>query len=219
MGSLVCAVVGVGPGLGLAIARRFGREGFRVAMLARRIDALKGWQEELAAAGITAEPFAADAADTGSLTRAFAEVRERLGDPAVLVYNAAVMQRGLPSAIDAETLVRDFRVNVAGALTSANAVLPAMRANRRGTILFTGGGLALDPAPMVASLSIGKAAIRSLAVSYAKELADDVIHVATVTVGGFVKPGTHFDPDRIADAYWDLYTQPKERWEREIIYR
>jgi hypothetical protein len=45
------------------------------------------------------------------------------------------------------------------------------------------------------------------------------VHVATVTIAGFVQPGTHFDPDRIAEAYWTLHTQEPGQWEREIVYQ
>jgi len=215
----VCAVVGVGPGIGLAVARRFGREGFRVAMLARSEEGLERCRGELAGAGVEARPFVADAGSPASLASAFASVRQALGEPSVLVYNAAVLRQGLPSALDPTEVVRELEVNVVGALVSAQQVIPAMRAARRGTLLFTGGGLALEPYPQFASLSLGKAGIRSLTISMAKELELDGIHVATVTVCGFVKPGTHFDPDAIAEEYWKLHAQPAGSWERETTFR
>ncbi|MCC6552137.1 MAG: SDR family NAD(P)-dependent oxidoreductase [Polyangiaceae bacterium] len=219
MESGVCAVVGAGPGLGLAIARRFGREGFRVALLARSEEKLAGQRDELAAAGIEARAFAADAGSAASLARAFERVRGELGDPSVLAYNAAAVHPAPPSALDPELLIQDLRINVAGALVSAQAVLPAMRARRSGTILFTGGGLALEPFPPVSSLSVGKAGIRSLALSLSKELEPEGIHAATVTVCGFIKPGTRFDPDLIAEEFWNLHAQPAGSWVREITYR
>jgi short-subunit dehydrogenase len=94
-----------------------------------------------------------------------------------------------------------------------------MREQKKGTILFTGGGLALNPYPAYASLAIGKAAIRSLAFSLGGELEADNIQVATVTIFGMVKPDTHFDPDLIAEAYWTLHTQPAGERQREIQYK
>jgi NAD(P)-dependent dehydrogenase (short-subunit alcohol dehydrogenase family) len=125
----------------------------------------------------------------------------------------------VPSALDAALLLDDMRVNVAGALVAAQQVLPHMRAQRRGTILFTGGGLALAPAPPYAALAAGKAALRNLCYSMGAEVEPDGVHVATVTIAGFVQPGSHFDPDRIAEAYWTLHAQEPGQWEREIVYQ
>jgi short-subunit dehydrogenase len=173
----VFVAVGVGPGVGLAIARRFASSGFDVALVARRADALEALATDVGGGGVKAQPFTADAADTASVKRALATIAAQMGPPEVLVYNAAVATPGVPSSFDPEQMVRDFRVNVVGALAAAQAVIPAMRAAKRGTILFTGGGFAIEPIPMMASLGIGKAGIRNLALSLAKELEPDGIHV------------------------------------------
>jgi NAD(P)-dependent dehydrogenase (short-subunit alcohol dehydrogenase family) len=110
-------------------------------------------------------------------------------------------------------------VNVIGALISAKQVLPHMREQQRGSILFTGGGLALGPAPQYASLAMGKAALRNLAYSLGGELEDENILVGTVTIAGYIKPGTHFAPERIADAFWALHAQEPGQREHEIIYK
>lgn len=214
----VCALVGIGPGLGLALARRFGREGFRVGLIARREGALASYVEGLEAEGITASAHPADAADPAALGRALAELQATHGPAEVLLYNAARIRSAMPSQVEPEELVADFRVNVAGALAAAQAALPGMKALGRGTILFTGGGLALEPVPQYAALAVGKAGIRSLALSLAKELKGEGIHVATVTICGFIAPGTPFDPDTIAEAFWTLHAQPQGSWEREIVF-
>jgi len=195
-----------------------GREGFRLALLARNEATVGGYAAALRGEGIDAEPFAADAADANSLRAAFASVRERLGDPTVLVYNAAMPAAGLPSALQAEDLVASLRVNVVGALVAAQEVILAMRAAGKGTILFTGGGLALYPAAQYAALGIGKAAIRHLAFDLAQELEPEGIRVATITVAGSVQPGSHFDPDTIAESFWQLHGQEPPA-EQEIVYR
>lgn len=215
----VSAVVGVGPGLGLAVARRFGRDGYRVALVGRRADALESYREFLQAVDVDAEGFAADAGDPATLEAAFGAIRERLGDPSVLVYNAAVLEPGLSADLAPGKLARDFDVNVIGALAAAQQVLPAMRAAGAGTILFTGGGLSLEPYPRYTALAAGKAALRSLAFSMHKEFAPDGIHVAVVTVCGLIAPGTPFDPDRVADAYWQLHAEPPGAWRRELVFQ
>jgi NAD(P)-dependent dehydrogenase (short-subunit alcohol dehydrogenase family) len=94
-----------------------------------------------------------------------------------------------------------------------------MRARGRGTLLFTGGGLALAPKQGLASASLGKAALRSLALSLGEELAPAGIHAATVTICGFVQPGTPFAPSLIAQVFWDLHLQKNDPWDRERIIR
>lgn len=214
----VCAIVGVGPGIGLAVARRFGREGYRLALMARRKGVLEGEASALRDAGLDALAFQANAAEPETLRDAFDAVSREMAAPAVLVYNAAVMRESSPTALDVDDLIRDFRINVAGALVAVQQVVADMRQASLGTILLTGGGLSLDPWPQFASLAVGKAGLRNLAVSLAKELEPDGIHVATVTITGFVKPGTRFDPDHIAEEYWTLHTQPRASWQREIVY-
>ena len=73
--------------------------------------------------------------------------------------------------------------------------------------------------PIMASLGVGKAAIRNLAFSLFADLKDSGVHAATVTICGMVAPGTAFDPDRIANAYWQLHTQPIDAFEREVQFR
>jgi short-subunit dehydrogenase len=166
--------------------------------------------------GENAQAFPADVADSASIEKAFAEIKTSLGSPTVLVYNAAKLTTGKPSEINVATLIDDFKVNVAGALASALAVIPDMKADGNGTILFTGGGLAMYPSAMYASLSVGKAAMRSLAFTLNEDLKDSGIFVGTVTIGGTVEAGTFFDPDTIAEKYWELHTN---RTPAEIVYR
>jgi short-subunit dehydrogenase len=94
-----------------------------------------------------------------------------------------------------------------------------MQRKGAGTILFTGGGFAFEPLPALASLGVGKAGIRNLAFSLHAQLKDSGVHVATVTICGPVKEGTAFDPERIAQAYWDLHQQPRGSFEREALFK
>ena len=116
--------------------------------------------------------------------------------------------------------MREFRVNVGGALVCAQQVVPAMKGKRAGTLLFTGGGLALDPWPQMASLAVGKAGIKNLAHTLHKELKADGIRVATVTVDGLVKPGAGpLDPTAIADVFFQLHEQPAESGDAERVVK
>lgn len=211
------AIVGMGSGVSAAVARRFGREGFTVAALARRPDALQTQVEALSRAGIPATGHVADASDPAALAAALAEVADAHGVPDVLVYNASAWRSVPLSSLDPAALMADVQVNVGSALAAAQAVLPGMTARRRGTLLFTGGGFAFEPTPALATLGVGKAGIRNLAFSLYADLKASGIHAATVTICGVVAPGTAFDPDRIAEHYWRLHAQPAGAFEREVL--
>ena len=206
-----CVVIGFGPGLGAAIARRFAAEGFGVTGLARDPERHAGL------AGPNINLATADAGDPSSLAAALA------GGAEVLVYNAyrASIAMPGPSALAPADLAADLAVNVTGALAAVRAVLPGMRAAGRGSLLLTGGGLALSPTNWLpaASLAVGKAGLRSLALTLHAELAPEGIHAATVTVDGPVAAGTPFDPDRIAETFWQLHRDPPGAFRAEVIFR
>ena len=215
----LCLIVGFGPGNGLALAKAFGREGFQLALLSRDPRKHAALTASLGKENFTTKAFAADAGDQSSLALAMAQAENELGKTGVLIYNAIAPTFLKPTQLTPDQLVADFRVNVAGALTATLAVLPGMKASGCGTILFTGGGWALQPWDGAASPSIGKAGIRSLAYTLAQELSGTGIHVGTVTIAGQVQPGTHFDPDKIAEAYLKLHRQPPGKFETEVIYQ
>ena len=190
-----------------------------LALLARKASSLEQYVEQLKTDGMDAQAFSADAGDKDSLTQALTEVQKALGAPTVLVYNAAVYMPGVPTKLSPEDLITSLRINLVGALIAVQQVVPAMQQSQRGTILFTGGGLATNPSAENTALGIGKAAIRHLSFDLAQELTPKGIHVATVTIYGGVQAGTHFDPDTIAEEYWKLHVQPEGSWETEVAYR
>jgi short-subunit dehydrogenase len=215
----VIFIVGMGPGVSAAVARRFAREGYAVGAVARSADKLEQQLAALRSLGATVAGATADAADIGSLRAALDSLQARLGDASVLVYNAAGMTYLPLAALDPEQFAADLAVSVVGAFAAAQQVLPGMRAKRSGSVLLTGGGFAFEPMPVMASLGVGKAAIRNLAFSLYADLKDSGVHAATVTICGMVAPGTPFEPDRIAEAYWQLHVQPVGAFEREVQIR
>lgn len=219
MSQAICVIVGFGTGVSLGVAKAFAKEGYTLALIARNAAKLEANSQELRQAGHLLHLFTADAGNQDSLMQTFAQIRSQLADPEVLVYNAAVFTPGKPTTVSFEQLLADFQVNVAGALVAVQQVIPAMKAADRGTILLTGGGLALNPWADASSLAIGKAGIRSLAFSLAQELSETRIRIGTVTICGTVQPGTHFDPETIAQSYIALHRQSLDSSETEIIYQ
>jgi len=208
-------VVGAGPGMGAAIARRFRQEGYAVGLVARHPDRLRALAAGIAPDGVAVA--AADVGDEGGLRAALGDLAAALGDPAVLVFNPSLHVPGPPTDTAYGDYVGAFRVGTAGLLVCAQAVAPAMRAARRGTILATGSTVARYPSAEFGTLSMEKAALRVLTLSLADELEPDGVHVAMVTINGTVgRPG--FEPDRIAARYWALHEQDRDRWDREVVH-
>ena len=134
-------IIGAGPGLGAALAHRFGRGGQSVGLIARRDDGLKSLADSLLKNGVDVGWHAADAAIETSLRTAIEALETQLGPCGVLIYNAAVQRPGGPFEIDIRTVRADLNVNVLGALVAAQTVAPGMMARGKGAILFTGGGV------------------------------------------------------------------------------
>jgi short-subunit dehydrogenase len=197
-------LVGAGPGLGMAVARRFAVGGFRVTLVARGQDALKDLAGTLADTGANINTIAADASDPDGLGGRMRELYRGNGAPGVIVYNAVM---GAPDRLLSSSVAHlqtAYSVDVISAIVLAQVAAPAMRAAGSGTIIVTGGGFADHPIPALATVSLGKAALRSAATMLGADLEPDGIRVATLTIAGQIVAGTPFDPDRIADRYWEV---------------
>jgi len=231
MGDRVAAVLGVGPGLGAAVARRFAGEGFGVALIARREESVAGIREEIEGGGGTALPVSADATDPDSVAAAFELVRGELGDPEVFVYNAGAFQMGGILDLSPEQFDACFRANCAGAFYAAQQVLPAMVEAGRGTVLLTGATAALRGSARFSALAVGKFGLRALAQSMAREFGPRGVHVAHVIVDGQIhtprvremspdrEEDTMLSPDAIAETYWLLHSQDPTAWTLELDLR
>jgi len=212
----LAVVIGAGPGLGAGVARRFAREGFALVLVARSQDTLDATAAELRATGASVETVTADAGDPAAFRAAMTALAGRRA-PGVVVYNVGlVVSDGLLTSDD-DHLVHALTVDVVGALTAAQVLTPAMREAGRGTFLVTGGGPALHPDPTHGTLTIGKSALRAAVTVLHEELADDGVHVASVTVVGVIAPGTALDPDLLAEEYWALHSQPRGEWTVDTV--
>jgi NAD(P)-dependent dehydrogenase (short-subunit alcohol dehydrogenase family) len=209
-------VIGAGPGIGLSVARRFAREGLPIGVLARSARTVNATGAALTENGAAIAGEIADAADETALRAALDRIVDRFGPPDVLVYNAAIIQWDAVGELTASAHLEAYAVNVVGAITAAAHLGPQMADAGHGTILLTGG--MPTPIPEVTSLSLGKAGVRALTELLATRFGPSGVHVATVTIGGAVAPGTAFDPDDIAEHYWRLHAQPVDAWERAVFY-
>jgi short-subunit dehydrogenase len=197
-------LVGAGPGLGLAVARRFAVGSYRVTLVARSTDGLGSLVESLADTGAQIDTIAADASDPEALGARMAELYNKQAAPGLIIYNAVM---GAPDKLlnsSVEHLQTAYAVDVISAIVVAQAAAPAMRAAGSGTIIVTGGGFADHPIPALATVSLGKAALRSAATMLGADLEPDGIRVATLTIAGQIVADTAFDPENIAKRYWEI---------------
>jgi NAD(P)-dependent dehydrogenase (short-subunit alcohol dehydrogenase family) len=227
----VAAVLGVGPGLGAAVARRFAREGFAVGLMARGEESLAAAREEVESSGGTAVAVTADATGATSVASAFNRVREELGTPEVFVYNAGTFQMGGILELSPEQFDDCFRANCSGAFYGAQQVLPAMVERGRGTIILTGATAALRGSARFAALATGKFGLRALAQSMAREFGPQGIHIAHVIIDGQINTPrlredqpdreeiTTLSPESIAETYWQLHAQHPTAWTLELDLR
>jgi NAD(P)-dependent dehydrogenase (short-subunit alcohol dehydrogenase family) len=209
-------VVGAGPGLGAAIAHRFAREGFPITLVARNRDAAEGIAARVRDDGVPALALQADVTDENALRSAIDRSVEEFGVPDVVVYNAALIRSDAPGDLTAKQYADAYAVNVVGALTAAARAVPAMASRGRGSFIITSG--MPEPVAAYTSLSLGKAAVRALAEILHQQYGPHGVHVATVTVYGHVASGSNFDPQDIAEGYWEVHTQPRDEWELDHPY-
>ncbi len=210
-------LMGAGPGLGMAVARRFANGGYRVTLVARSTDGLRGLADELADTGARIDTFSADASDPEGLRARMTELYNEVGAPGLIVYNAVM---GAPDQLLSSTvehLQRAYAVDVIGAIVVTQVAAPSMRAARSGTIIVTGGGFADHPIPALATVSLGKAALRSAATMLGADLQPDGIRVATLTISGQIIAGTAFDPKNIATYYWEI-VHSDAPWQAEFRF-
>jgi NAD(P)-dependent dehydrogenase (short-subunit alcohol dehydrogenase family) len=206
-------VVGVGPGIGLAVARRFVQEGMSAGLVARSEATVKAAAEQLGSGDVL--PVTADVTDEVGLRSALDRIVEAYGVPEVVVYNAALIQSDRVGDLTAEQHRDAWAVNVVGAITTAAHLAPAMAERGSGSFLIT-GGMPL-PKPDYASLSLGKAGVRTLVTLLHQQYGAAGVHAASVTVSGGVGPGTGWEPDEIANHYWRLHQQAPADWIQEIV--
>jgi NAD(P)-dependent dehydrogenase (short-subunit alcohol dehydrogenase family) len=223
----VCVVVGVGPGNGAAFARRFDRDGYAVALLARSEEYSRKVASELS----EARAYACDVGDAASVKTTFDAVAKDQGPPAVVVFNAGSgLFGGFPN-ITATDFEAAWRVNSLGAFLVAKQVVPVMEQAGAGSIIFIGATASRRGGANTIAFAPAKAAQRSFAESLARQYGPKGIHVALIIIDGAVdlartrarmpdKPDSFFvKPDDVAGTAAMLVAQPRSAWTFELEAR
>lgn len=223
----VCAILGVGPGNGAALAKTFSSRGYAVALCSRNEEQLN----RIAAPLDNTHVFTYDVRDINAPASVFPRIREKLGPIDILIYNAGA---GKFASIDDAT-VEEFQaaweVNARGLFQAAKAVLPDMRAAGGGNIVVIGATASIKAGAGFTPFASAKSAQRALAQSMARHLGPEKIHVSYVIIDGIInlertrarlpdKPDEFFmEPDQIAESVYFLTQQPSQAWTFELDLR
>ncbi len=218
-GSVV--VAGAGPKLGLALAKRFAADGFRVLMLARRPDQL---ERLVAAAGANVSARPCDLTDAAAVDAAFAYAEASLGPVVCAIFNASARRPGGILEVTPAEFEQAWRVGCLAGFHVGQAAARPMVERGAGTILFTGATASLKGNAKSTAFAAQKFGLRAVAQSMARDLGPRGVHVAHVVIdGGIGDAGasaeTQLDPVDIADAYAALHAQPRSAWTQEIDVR
>lgn len=225
----VIAVLGVGPGLGLSIARRWAAEGFTVAMVSRSSGRHDAYLESLPPGRHRA--YAADVTDPAALGPVLADIKRDLSSiDAVYFGPAAAGRHGIVPLADAgaEALREPIELLLMPLPTVIAAVLPEMLGRGTGTILVPTGLSGRRVLPRLGNLAPASGALRMYALTLAAALADQGVHVGALTIGGLIEGGDihrmvaatdpgmpTLDPDEIAAAAWQMAT---DRATTELVF-
>jgi short-subunit dehydrogenase len=220
------AIFGAGTGLGTSLATRFGREGYRVALVARRAASLQERVTELARVGIEAMAFPADLTNLGAIPALVRSIEERLGSINVAIYSPVPSDVSFVPAVqlDASQLQSMANIFMFAPIELSHAVLAGMLARGNGAIVIVGGLTAVVPMPGLSGVGPLMAAARNYAFTLNGEVMPKGIYAGTVNIGAVIdrsaglramtSGGATLDPrlpvinpDEIAQEIWTLVTQ------------
>ncbi|HEY7869622.1 MAG TPA: SDR family NAD(P)-dependent oxidoreductase [Methylomirabilota bacterium] len=230
--------VGIRWGVGGAVAQKFAKEGFHVVLTTRTAGNAVALEKAIHAQGGAATIVELDLVSEASIAKAFATIRERVGDPEVLVYNAGYLEgRDLPpdkellEHVPLEIFETAQHISSRGPFLVAKEVLPAMRKRGGGSFLISNNASSLRGRKRLTgqSLYYPRVMMRTLAQVLTEEYSEHGVHVANVVIDGLIdSPGTRalprarqnpevvMNPVKIAEAFYYLHTQDRSCWTHEL---
>jgi NAD(P)-dependent dehydrogenase (short-subunit alcohol dehydrogenase family) len=222
MSEKTCIVVGVGPGLGGAVARRFAAGGHPVVVAARTGAKAEAVADEIKQAGGQALALAADATKEADVETLFVKAEQAFGPLGVAVYNASGRTRKPVAELTVDEFVEAWQRSCLGGFIVARAAAQAMIPQAAGTILLTGATASMKGFPGSASFAVGKFGLRALGESLARELHPQGIHVAHFNIDGGIginDEDSRLQPDAIAETYWQTHKQHRSTWSHSVELR
>jgi NADP-dependent 3-hydroxy acid dehydrogenase YdfG len=212
-------IIGAGTGISYGVAQKFGKEGYRIALIARNEPRLEELATALQQEGIDVLYAAGDVAQEDSLRHALNQISQVAGVADMILYNPSGASNKDILDLDWETIKDMLDISVGGYFNLMKMVLPSYLQQNHGKLFVTGGGLSLSGDPRMTALSMGKAAQRNLVQAFQKKVDGTHIHIAQVIVRGYVQPTDEkYNPAAIAEIFWKLFLQQPGEYEGEIIY-
>jgi NAD(P)-dependent dehydrogenase (short-subunit alcohol dehydrogenase family) len=233
----VCLIVGVGDGLGSALARAFAAEGLTVCMTrrARHLDQLQALAAEIGRSGGEAHAFGVDARSEEEMEALFARIEREVGPLEVVIYNIGANVRFGIRETTARVFTKVWEMACFGGFLAGREAARAMVPRGRGSILYTGATASIRGRDGFAAFAAAKAGLRALAQSMARELGPQGVHVAHVVVDGaidgvFTRSNRDdveallardeiLKPQDIAESFVWLHRQPRSAWTHELDLR
>ena len=222
-------VVGVGPGLGAALVRKFAGQGLEVLAVSRAATKLDCFDGHASQDRI--HLYDCDATEPPAVAAMFAHAADTLGPLRLVVFNAGAFVRGEVAETDPAEFERCWRVGALAGFLVGQGAAKARGEEGRGTIIFTGATASLRGGAAFVNLASPKFALRAVAQSLARELGPKNIHVAHVIIDGQILseryadleaergPDSLLDPAAIAETYWHLHCQHRSAWTQELDLR
>lgn len=217
------AIFGAGSGLGASVARRFGREGYRVALVARSAEPLKKRAAELIEEGIEAAAFPADLTDLSGIPALVRSIEARFGSIDVAIYSPVPSSAGIVPAVDLDstTLQSLTPIFTYAPIEVAHSLLPDMLARGDGAIVLVTGLTAIVTIPGVSGVGPAMTAARNYILTLNAEVAGKGVFAGSVSIGAMIQGSTGMrvataggatldprlpviDPDTVAEEIWSL---------------
>jgi len=205
----VIAIIGAGPGLGAAVARKFGREGFSVALISRNQSKLDTMAAELTGAGLTAKVFTADVRVPAELESALERAAAELGPITALQYSPLPSRNYLKPVLELtpELALEALQFSALGLIHSVRAVLPAMREAGDGSIILVNGGTSVKARAGFAGTSVAFPAESAYGEMLHDALEEEGVRVSQLVIpGGIPQLDLPNGIDDVAERIWDLHT-------------
>lgn len=207
-------IVGAGTGLGLSLAKKFGAEGFRVATISRNAEKLKVIQENLSNLNIETKTYIADITDLEELKKSIQTIKIEFGSIDVIEFSPYAKEDKFTNILETtpDSVSEMLKTYLFPSIQLVNEVLPDMINKGEGAILFTTGVSTIFPLPFAGNAGIIGAGLRNYAENLYSQLEDKGIFIRHLSIGTVIEPGTVGDPNLIAEAWYNLYSQ-KEKFE------
>ncbi len=208
-------ILGAGPGLGLSVARRFGKAGYAVALAGQSAEQMQPLVDTLGEEGVTSTGLGIELTDEASVRAAVRAVGESTDQIDVLHFNPSAWRQKSIFELTAAELLEDVGLGVAPLLPAVQAALPYLPEG--GRVLVTGSAAADKPWHEAATLGVQKAGVRNLVTSLDAALVERGVRAVCVQVNGLLgEPG--FTHPEVAEALYGAATRPLDGWTPHVSY-